>query len=206
MLNDFSLLVSRGTAVRMSMHSASVELMLIGYARVSTVHQNLERQLGSLRGAGCKVVYTEKASGKDVRGRPELERAIDALGKGDVLVLAEWDRATRSMADGIAIMQRVHERGAAIKVLDKPHLDLTTKIGQGFLAFLSALAEDERERIVKRAADGRRSAVANGRKMGRKAKLNDWQRATARRMIADGQSLRAVAREMNVHHSTIARL
>jgi DNA invertase Pin-like site-specific DNA recombinase len=64
-----------------------------------------------------------------VKGRPELERAIDELGAGDVLVLAEWDRATRSMMDGIPIMQRVHARGAAIKVLDKPHLDLTTKIG-----------------------------------------------------------------------------
>jgi DNA invertase Pin-like site-specific DNA recombinase len=85
-----------------------------------------------------------------VKGRPELERAIDELGANDVLVLA-----TRSMMDGITIMQRVHARGAAIKVLDKPHLDLTTKIGQGFLAFLSALAEDERERSHKRASDGR---------------------------------------------------
>src|SRR6187200_2645327 len=68
--------------------------------------------------------------------RSMVERAIDELGANDVLVLAEWDRATRSMIDGITIMQRVHARGAAIKVLDKPHLDLTTKIGQGFLAFL----------------------------------------------------------------------
>ena len=71
---------------------------------------------------------------KAVKGRPELERAIDELGANDVLVLAEWDRATRSMMDGITIMQRMHARGAAIKVLDKPHLDLTTKVGQGFLA------------------------------------------------------------------------
>src|SRR5947207_14576595 len=126
-------------------------MRLIGYARVSTVHQHLDRQLGALRAAGCKTIFAEKASGKDVRGRPELERAIDQLGAGDVLVLAEWDRATRSMMDGIAIMQRVHARGAAIKVLDKPHLDLTTAIGKDFLAFLSALAEDERERIHKRA-------------------------------------------------------
>lgn len=181
--------------------------MLIGYARVSTIHQNLDRQLGSLRAAGCETVFAEKASGKDVKGRPELERAIDALGHGDVLVLAEWDRATRSMHDGITIMQRVHARGAAIRVLDKPHLDLTTKIGQGFLAFLSALAEDERERIVKRAADGRRAAARNGKKMmGRKPKLNERQQATARRMLADGFPLREVAGEMNVHHSTIARL
>ncbi|MBL8845613.1 MAG: recombinase family protein [Hyphomicrobium zavarzinii] len=180
--------------------------MLIGYARVSTIHQNLDRQLGALRAAGCDVVFAEKASGKDVKGRPELERAVDALGAGDVLVLAEWDRATRSMHDGITIMQRVHARGAAIRVLDKPHLDLTTKIGQGFLAFLSALAEDERERIVKRSADGRRAAARNGKKMGRRPKLNDRQQVTARRMLSDGLPLREVAREMNVHHSTVARL
>lgn len=180
--------------------------MLIGYARVSTIHQNLDRQLGALRGAGCEVVFAEKASGKDVKGRPELEAAIDRLGGGDVMVLAEWDRATRSMFDGITIMQRVHARGAAIRVLDKPHLDLTTRIGQGFLAFLSALAEDERERIVRRAADGRRAAAICGKRMGRKPKLNERQQASARRMLADGLPLREVAREMNVHHSTIARL
>jgi DNA invertase Pin-like site-specific DNA recombinase len=180
--------------------------MLIGYARVSTVQQNLDRQLGALKAAGCTSVYAEKASGKDVKGRPELERAINSLGAGDVLVLAEWDRATRSMFDGIAIMQRVHARGASIKVLDKPHLDLTTKIGQGFLAFLSALAEDERERIVRRAIDGRHSARRAGVRFGRKPKLNTTQRARAIALLADGVSLRTVADEMNVHYSTIARL
>lgn len=180
--------------------------MLIGYARVSTVHQNLDRQLAALRAAGCKSIFAEKASGRDVKGRPELERAIDALGTGDILVLAEWDRATRSMFDGITIMQRVHARGATIKVLDKPHLDLTTKIGQGFLAFLSALAEDERERIVKRAKDGRKVAARAGVKFGRKPKLNDTQRRRALDMLSKGASVRAVADEMNVHYSTISRL
>lgn len=180
--------------------------MLIGYARVSTVHQNLERQLGSLRAAGCTTIFAEKASGKDTKGRPELEKAIDALGTGDVLVLAEWDRATRSMFDGIAIMQRVHARGAAIKVLDKPHLDLTTKIGQGFLAFLSALAEDEHERIVRRAKDGRQAARRAGAKFGRKPKLNATQQKRAREMLSTGVGVRGVADEMNVHYSTISRL
>lgn len=180
--------------------------MLIGYARVSTVHQNLDRQLGSLRAAGCTTIFAEKASGKDVKGRPELVKAIDALGTGDVLVLAEWDRATRSMFDGIAIMQCVHARGAAIKVLDKPHLDLTTKVGQGFLAFLSALAEDERERIVRRAKDGRQAARRAGTKFGRKPKLNATQQRRARELLGAGSSVRAVADEMNVHYSTVSRL
>src|SRR5947207_1038472 len=181
-------------------------MRLIGYARVSTVHQNLARQLGALRAARCKTIFQEKASGKDVRGRPELERAIDQLGAGDVLVLAEWDRATRSMMDGIAIMQRVHARGALIKVLDKPHLDLTTPIGRGFIAFLSALAEDERQRIIKRANDGRRAAKARGAKFGRKPKLNVHQQQEARRRLADGESARAVGRTFAVHHSTVSRL
>jgi DNA invertase Pin-like site-specific DNA recombinase len=159
-----------------------------------------------LRAAGCELVFAEKASGKDVKGRPELEKAIDALGRGDILILAEWDRATRSMFDGIGIMQRVHARGAAIKVLDKPHLDLTTKIGQGFLAFLSALAEDERERIVQRAAEGRSAARTKGVKLGRKPKLTEHQLTRARGELAHGRSCRAIAQDLNVHHSTISRL
>jgi len=81
---------------------------------------------------------------KATNGRPQLEKAIDALGKGDVPVVAEWDRATRSMMDGVHIIERIHARRAMIEVLDKPHSDLTTTIGHGFIAFLSALAEDER--------------------------------------------------------------
>lgn len=180
--------------------------MVIGYARVSTIHQNLDRQLGALQATGCARIYSEKASGRSLTGRPELEKAIRSLGTGDVLVLAEWDRATRSMFDGIALMQRVHARGAAIKVLDKPHLDLTTKIGQGFLAFLSALADDERERIHKRASAGRIAALKAGRKFGRKPKLNAAQQKRARELVADGWKLRDVAKEMNCNHSTISRL
>ena len=111
--------------------------MLIGYARVSTPTQNLDRQIAALRSAGCETIFREKASGKAVKNRPQLERAIDALGTGDILIVAEWDRATRSMMDGIQIMQRIADRDAAIRVLDKPHLDLTTPIGRGFLAAAS---------------------------------------------------------------------
>src|SRR5262245_60893289 len=102
-----------------------------------------------------------------MKSRPQLEKALDALGTGDVLVIAEWDRATRGMMDGVSIIERIHSRGALIKVLDKPHLDLTTPIGRGFIAFLSALAEDERLRILNRANDGRTAARSRGVHMGR---------------------------------------
>ncbi len=65
---------------------------------------------------------------------PERERAIDALGTGDILEVA----ATGSMIDGIHLIERINDRSALIKVLHKPHLDVTTPLGRGFIAFLSA--------------------------------------------------------------------
>lgn len=73
--------------------------MLIGYARVSSQGQSLDRQIGALNAAKTDKIFREVASGRTVKGRPQLERAIDALGAGDILVIAEWDRATRSMCD-----------------------------------------------------------------------------------------------------------
>lgn len=180
--------------------------MKIGYARVSDPSQNLDRQIASLRAEGCEVIYSDKASGKTVRGRPELEKAIDALGTDFVLVVAEWDRATRSMMDGIRIMQRIADRGAMIKVLDKPYLDLTTAMGRGMLALLSALAEDDRERIIRRAEEGRAIARSKNVKFGRKPKLSEHQRQKALERLAAGESAREIGRDYGVAHTTISRL
>lgn len=180
--------------------------MLIGYARVSTQAQSLDRQIGALNGAGAERIFREKATAKTVKGRPQLEKAIDALGTDDVLVIAEWDRATRSMMDGITIIQRVADRGATVKVLDKPWLDLTTPMGKGILAFLSALAEDERERIMRRANEGRAAAKERGVRFGPKPKLTKHQRDLAVRRMLEGDSCRSIARDLGVAHTTISRL
>src|SRR5215468_6921892 len=178
----------------------------IGYARASSVDQSLDRQIAALRAEGCDVIYREKVSGKSTRNRPELEKAIDMLGTGDTFVVAEWDRATRSMIDGIEIIKRINDRGCLLKALDKPHLDLTTPLGRGFIAFLSALAEDERQRIVKRANDGRKAAKARGAKFGPKPKLDAHQRDEALKRLLRGESARALGRSYKVHHATISRL
>ena len=180
----------------------------IGYARVSTPGQHLDRQIGALRAERCDVHLPREGerSAKDIRNRPQLEKAIDELSTGDVLVVAEWDRATRSMMDGVHIIERINKRGALIKVLDKPHLDLTTPIGRGFIAFLSVLAEDERQRIVGRANAGRAVAKARGVKFGRKPKLTDRQQTEGRRRLEAGESARAIARSFNVHHATVLNL
>src|SRR6201995_6173399 len=116
---------------------------LIGYARVSTQQQDLTRQIKALKRLGCSVIYSDKASGKSMAGRPELARALDDLDAGDELVIAEWDRATRSMWDGLQIIKAVIDAGAAIKVLDRSYIDLATPMGRGFMAMVSALAEDD---------------------------------------------------------------
>ena len=81
--------------------------MLIGYAGVSSRGQSLDRQIGALNAAGVDKIFRKKVSGKTIKARPHLERAIDILGAGDVFVIAEWDRATRSMIAGITIIQRI---------------------------------------------------------------------------------------------------
>jgi len=180
--------------------------MKIGYARVSTDAQSMDRQIAVLRTEGVKTIFREKASGRSMHSRPQLERAIDALGENDVLVIAEWDRATRSMMDGISIISRVAERRSLVKVMDKPWLDLTTPMGKGILALLSAMAEDERERILKRANEGREIARSKGVRFGRRPKLTDHQRKQALARLTAGDNQSEIAADYNVHRSTISRL
>ena len=178
----------------------------IGYARVSTSTQSLDRQIGALRAERCHEVYREKASGKGTKGRPHLEKAIDVLGRGDVLVVAEWDRATRSMMDGIALMTRIHAAGATIVVLDRKALDLTTPMGKGLLSLLSAVFEEERVRIRKRALKGIAEAKRRNKRFGRKPKLTADEATSIRKRIRQGDSYRQIARAFHVHHQTIARI
>lgn len=179
--------------------------MKIGYCRVSSLGQNLDRQIEVLTEIGCDSIYEEKISGKHLKNRPQLEKAIRALQPGDTFIIAEWDRATRSLYDGIDIMRRIHSLGAIIKILDKPHLDLSTALGQGFLAFLSAMAQDERERINKRSAAGRKIAMETGVRFGRNPKLTALQLQTVSQLKAEGKTCREIAALFNVSHSTISR-
>ena len=98
---------------------------------------------------------------------------------------------------------RINRRGCLLKVLDKPHLDLTTPLGRGFIAFLSAMAEDERLRILARCKGGLEAAKARGVRLGRKSKLTEPQRQEARRRLETGESARSIGKILGVHHATV---
>ena len=91
-------------------------------------------------------------------------------------------------------------------MLDKQQLDPTTSVGRGFIAFLSAMAEDERQRILKRTNEGQAAAHKRGAKLGRKPKLTDHQQAEALKRLAAGESCWAIGKTMGLHHATIASL
>jgi DNA invertase Pin-like site-specific DNA recombinase len=139
-------------------------------------------------------------------GRPQLARALGDLDTGDELVIAEWDRATRSMWDGLQIIKAVIDAGAAIKVLDRNYIDLATPMGRGFMAMMSAMAEEERLRIIKRTGEGQKIAQGKGVKMGRKPKLTPHQMQEARQRLAKGEKTRDLAASYGVSRSTISRL
>jgi DNA invertase Pin-like site-specific DNA recombinase len=180
---------------------------LMGYARVWTGGQDLTRQLRALKAARCDRIWQDVASGKSLQGRPQLEDLLATLAPGDCLVIAKWDRATRSYADGLEILRRVIEAKAEVKVLDHPALNIGGPFGQALLGLFSALAEMERDRIKKRTHEGRALAVKAGKKMGPKFKLSEHQQREARRMVREGKgSVREVAKLFNVSHVTIARL
>jgi len=178
----------------------------IGYARVSTKKQELERQLRALKAQRCDEIFKDTASGKSLVGRPQLRKAIDALAPGDELVIAEWDRCTRSMWDGLQIIKEIIEADAVIRVLDRSYIDLTTPMGRGFMAFISAMAEDERLRIIKRTHEGRQIAREAGVKMGPKFKLNEVQRIEASKRLADGEDPGHLGKVFGVSRATIYRL
>jgi DNA invertase Pin-like site-specific DNA recombinase len=180
--------------------------MRIGYARVSSQHQKLDRQMCGLEAERVDRLFTEKASGKSTKDRPQLEKAIDLLGTGDTLLIAEWDRATRSMLDGIKIIERIHARGAFLRVLDKPHLDFTTPIGARLhrvpVRDGRGRARTHHQARARRQGGGPEPRHAHGRK----PKLTDYQQAEALKRLMAGEICRAVAKSYRVHHAAVSRL
>ncbi|MEZ9026865.1 recombinase family protein [Vibrio cyclitrophicus] len=157
--------------------------MKIGYARVSTDDQNEDSQIDSLESAGCERIYIEKCSGKS-KQRPELERMIDALREGDIVVVQRLDRLGRSLKDLIELLDGFKEQGIKFISLNES-IDTTTAVGELAFHMIGAIAQFERRLISERTKAGLKAARARGRKGGRKAKLTASDIKKAQAMLLD---------------------
>jgi len=179
--------------------------MIYGYARVSTDGQSVEAQVRQLRAAGARQVFREVASGAKT-DRANLRRALDQLGKGDVLMVTRLDRLARSTLDLLNTLAAIAGKRAGFRSLGDTWADTTTAHGRLMLTVLGGLAEFERELIRARTGEGRARAKARGVRFGRKPKLTAHQRREALKRRSAGELVREIARSYNVSHSTISRL
>lgn len=152
--------------------------MKIGYARVSTEEQKLELQLASLKKAGCRKIFQEKVSGTR-RDRPELEKMIEQLREGDVVVVARLDRVARSTSHLLDIMEKLRDSGAKFQSLSEPWADTTSHSGKLIMTIFGGIAEFERDLIRDRTSAGRIAAKKRGVVFGRPKKLSDVQKKLA---------------------------
>jgi DNA invertase Pin-like site-specific DNA recombinase len=179
--------------------------MLIGYARVSKDEQETAAQVTALKGAGCERIYREKASGGRW-DRPELQRLLDNLRKGDVLVVWKLDRLSRSLRDVLTIMERLGDAKAGFRSLTEA-IDTTTPAGRMMMQMVGAFAEFERAMLRERTKAGLDSARREGRIGGRRPKLTPIQRKEVIQLITKGRKTAAdAARLFDVHPATISRL
>jgi DNA invertase Pin-like site-specific DNA recombinase len=177
----------------------------VGYARVSTLDQDLTGQLEALKAAGATRIFREKVSGARA-DRPELAKLMASLKTGDVVVVTKLDRLGRSTRELLDLIHRISEAGASFKSLGDPLWDTSTPQGRLLATMLAGIAEFERELIRERTGAGRKRALAAGVKFGRKPKLSAFQRAEAIKRRGAGEGLASIAKSYAVSESTICRL
>ena len=178
--------------------------MKIGYARVSTQDQNLDRQLDNLKSAGCERIFNEKMTGTK-SDRPELKAMLLTLREGDILVIDSFSRLSRSTKDLLALVDQLTGMGVHLVSL-KENLDTTTATGKLMLTMLSALSQFERDLIAERTIDGLKAARARGRCGGRPKVGTDRDRQQALAMYrANVMSCSDIAKRFGVSLSTLNR-
>lgn len=175
---------------------------LVGYGRVSTREQNLDRQQLALTKAGCIRVFTDKLSGKNTN-RPELAACLNYLRPGDTLTVLSLDRLARSLPDLISIVGDLRRREVGFKSLHE-NLDTTTPAGRLIFHVFAALAEFIRELIVEGTNEGLAAARARGKRLGRPPAMDEEMVARARRMLTQPEeTVASIAALLGVSRSTL---
>jgi DNA invertase Pin-like site-specific DNA recombinase len=176
---------------------------LYGYARVSTLDQDLAIQEERLRAVGCHIIRAEKRSGADREGRTELRLLLDFLHPGDTLVVTRIDRLARSVKDLQDIVHELKAKGVALKATEQP-IDTGSAAGKAFLDMLGVFAEFETNLRRERQLEGIRVAKARGVYKGRKPSIDP---AEVRRLReTEGLGPSAIARRLGIGRASVYRV
>jgi DNA invertase Pin-like site-specific DNA recombinase len=176
---------------------------LYGYARVSTIDQDLRLQRAALKAAGCDVIRAEKASGSRRDGRTELQVLLDFVQPGDALVVTRIDRLARSMKDLQDIVHELKARGVALRATEQP-IDTSTAAGKAFLDMLGVFAEFETNLRRERQLEGIAAAKARGVYTGRKPHIDPAAVRRLREQEKLGPS--AIAKRLGIGRASVYRL
>ncbi|WP_018261196.1 recombinase family protein [Methylobacterium sp. WSM2598] len=174
----------------------------IGYARVSTLDQDIESQIARLKAEGCQPVRSEKVSGASRDGRTELAAILDFIREGDELVVTRADRLGRDTRDVLNIVHELDQRGAFLTVLD-PHVSTSGETGRIVLTVLGMVAQMERRFIKERQREGIEEAKAKGVYKGGTRRTD---RAAVRAMHAEGKGPAEIARTFGISRMQVYRI
>jgi DNA invertase Pin-like site-specific DNA recombinase len=178
--------------------------MKIGYARTSTVDQEagLDAQLRDLDHAGCAKIFSEQIS--SVAQRAQLEAALDFAREGDVLIVTKLDRLARSMADLVAIIARLDQKGVTLQILSI-NLDTGTPTGKLMLNLLGSIAQFERELMLERQREGIAKAKADGKYKGRQPTAQK-KAPLILQLKTSGKTVRQICEATGVSRASVFRI
>ena len=176
---------------------------LYGYARVSTIDQDLRLQRATLKAAGCDVIRSEKATGSRRDGRTELQVLLDLVQPGDTLIVTRIDRLARSMKDLQDIVHELKIRGVALRATEQP-IDTGTAAGKAFLDMLGVFSELETNLRRERQLEGIAAAKARGVYTGRKPQIDP----AAIQQLRDQEKLgpSAIAKRLGIGRASVYRV
>ena len=173
-----------------------------GYARVSTLDQDLTLQREALNAAGCAVIRAEKVSGTSTQGRAELGILLDFIRPEDELVVTRIDRLARSIGDLQDVVRELKAKGATLRATEQP-IDTSTAAGKAFLDMLGVFAEFETNLRRERQMEGIARAKAAGVYKGRKPTIDS---ETIHQLHADGLKPSEIARRLKVGRTSVWRV
>lgn len=177
-------------------------MAIYGYARVSSIGQDLTIQEDALKAAGCEIIRSEKVSGTTTQGREELKNLLGFLRPGDELVITRIDRLARSVKDLQDIVYQLRSMDVALRATEQP-IDTTTPAGKCFLDMLGVFAEFETSLRKERQIEGIAKAKEKGVYKGRKPSI-DIERV--RELKEKGFGASAIAKELGIGRASVYRV